>query len=121
MVNVPRPTPMDTSDQILPEVGGTERRAERRVDIGLACKVWHPRALRFFPGTTRELSRDGTSILLRTGVPFKPGERIRIGLPAQAGAILLRTADLVEGTVLRSETQSGHVVVAISFDRTLEA
>jgi hypothetical protein len=88
-----------------------------RVEVGMPCKVWHPRALRFFPGETRNLSHDGTSIALRTGVPFKPGERIRVGFPAQAGAMLLRSTDLVEGTVLRSETDEGRVIVAIHFDR----
>ncbi len=93
-----------------------DRRSDARVDLEVPCKVWHPRAMRFLPGTTHDLSRNGASVTLRSGLPLQPGERIRVGLPAQAGAIVRSGSDLIEGTVVRTSTSEGRVLVAISFD-----
>ncbi len=94
----------------------TERRSAERTTLELPCKVWHPRALRFLPGVTRDLSRDGAMLEIRGGAPFRAGERVRVGLPAAAGPIVVRSADLIEGTVVRSSNEEGHMVLAIAFD-----
>jgi hypothetical protein len=91
------------------------RRTDDRVEVELPCKVWHPRAMRFVAGTTRDLSREGAHVTLRGGVPFAPGERILIGLSAHAGAIVRRSADLIEGVVVRAGVEEGKVAVAVHF------
>jgi PilZ domain len=93
-----------------------ERRSAGRTQLELPCKVWHPRALRFLPGVTRDLSRDGAMLELRGGAPFRNGERVRVGLPDAAAPIVLRSADLLEGTVVRSSNEEGRMVVAVTFD-----
>ena len=93
-----------------------ERRSASRTNLQLPCKVWHPRTLRFLPGVTRDLSRDGAMLELRGGAPFRNGERVRVGLPAAAGPIVVRSSDLIEGTVVRTSNEEGHMVVAIVFD-----
>ncbi|MFO0827200.1 MAG: PilZ domain-containing protein [Phycisphaerales bacterium] len=91
------------------------RRDEPRVQVEVPCKVWHPRAMRFVPGFTRDLSRDGAQITLRGGIPFEQGERIMIGLPPQAGAIVRSSADLLEGTIVRMAIEDGRIAVAVRF------
>jgi hypothetical protein len=93
-----------------------ERRSASRTNVALPCKVWHPRSLRFLPGVTRDLSRDGAMLEVRGGAPFRAGERIRVGLPPAAGPLVVRSADLIEGTVVRSTNVDGHMVVAVLFD-----
>ncbi len=93
-----------------------DRRTASRVGVELPCKVWHPRALRFLPGVTRNLSRDGAMLALRGGAPFREGERVRVGLPASAGPIVVRSADMIEGTVVRTTNEEGQMVVAVVFD-----
>jgi c-di-GMP-binding flagellar brake protein YcgR len=110
--------PIPSIHQPVPtDAGDADRRHVARVAVELPCKIWSPRTLRFVPGTTRDLSQDGTSVVLRTGVPFRPGERIRVGLPQQAGPIVLRSDDLIEGTVLRSIAEDGRLTVTVRFDR----
>ena len=92
-----------------------DRREEQRVEIELPCKVWHPRAMKFVPGFTRDLSREGVQITLRAGAVFEPGERILIGLPSHVGAILRRSTDLIEGEVIRAGVEEGRVEVAVRF------
>jgi hypothetical protein len=89
-------------------------RAQRH-DAEMPCRIWHPRSLRYLAGTTRNLSASGALVSFAHAAPLAPGERIRIGLPAQAGAVLVRACDFVEGTVVRCEGRDGRLQVAIAF------
>ncbi len=71
--------------------------------------------MRFVPGFTRDLSRDGAQVTLRAGAPFEAGERILVGFPAHAGAIVRRSADLIEGIVVRTHVEDGRIAVAVRF------
>lgn len=92
---------------------GTER--AQRHDAEMPCRIWHPRSLRYLAGTTRNLSSSGALVSFAHAAPLSPGERIRIGLPAEAGAVLVRACDFVEGTVVRCEGRDGRLQVAIAF------
>lgn len=65
--------------------GQIDRRGSERVDMVRPTKVYDPRADRFFPGRTSNVSAGGALLCLRRSLPVSVGDRLDIGIAGLDG------------------------------------
>ena len=91
-----------------------ERRAEPRISLTRACKIFDPRTRRYVPGTTCNVSCDGLLLRLHQATNLTVGDRIYVGIAERRRHAILRSNEMLEATVLRvMHPGMGETVVAI--------
>lgn len=94
-----------------------DRRHDPRVPLQRPVKLQCQITGRFFAGQTVNLSAGGSLMQLGRASLMVPGQRVRVAIPADPRAALLRSADFVEATVLRALGMGGRQSVALRFDQ----
>ena len=94
-----------------------ERRQHSRAAMRRDAKLYDPRARRYLPCATCDLSQGGALVELAAPWPAPVGSHLLLGLPhdRKAGAVVAHT-DMMEVEVVRSlGTPQGRQAVAVRF------
>ncbi|MFG0283083.1 MAG: PilZ domain-containing protein [Phycisphaerales bacterium JB039] len=98
-----------------------ERRAHDRRDLSRPCKVFLKDALRYAPGTTRNVSDGGALLEVGPSRPLSPGDPVDL-LISWTGQAVVRAESMAPARVVRV-IESGHdrQLVALSFEKAAAA
>jgi hypothetical protein len=104
---------MDTFD-----LGQPDRRGSERVDMVRPLKVYDPKADRFFPGRTSNVSAGGALLCIRRSMPIQAGDRVDVGIAGlDAGDEPMRLANMRSARVVRvSAIDALEQAVAVHFN-----
>ena len=81
----------------------------------MPCKLYQPRAGKFIAGATVNLSGSGVLIDISRTAFFEAGERLRVGIPEDAGAAVLSAADLRDAHVAWTVRTPGRTLVGLRY------
>jgi len=81
-----------------------ERRADPRISIEQAGKVYDPRSRKFYPCEASNVSRGGALLKLDHRLPVGPGDRVMLGVGSGPSDALLHATEMLEAEVVRSLT-----------------
>jgi len=93
-----------------------DKRADRRVQLDRAVKMYDPRGGKYMPGHTLNVSAGGMLVALRGGAHLPGGSPIEVAVDWAGSADLLSQSDLVPATVVRRAGVNGaETYVALQF------
>ncbi len=82
-----------------------DRRQHARLTVSRPAKVYIPRVNQFVPGATRDVSRSGVMIEVRSPRPLNIGDTLDIGVAWTREAVL-SSSRMMHGRVVRVESRS---------------
>jgi hypothetical protein len=100
-----------------PPVAG-DRRTHTRIAYVRPCKIFSPSLQRYFLGTTQDLSSGGMLVQVPHPVDVRPGDTLQIGVASKRREQMLRAAEMLRATVIRSMTTvNDHTTFAVRFEQ----
>lgn len=94
----------------------SDRRGADRIAIRRPCKVFEPRARKYVSGSTVNVARGGMLLRLDRPLALEPGDRLYVGVAQTRRHALVRSEELIEGTIVRSLVSAGEVYLAVRFE-----
>lgn len=93
-----------------------ERRSEMRIPVTRPVKMRCMHTGKFMVGQTMNLSPGGMLVEVERPSLLVAGQRLEMGISFEAPHGLIRSSDLLGGTVTRSAADGGSQRVAVQFD-----
>ncbi|MHB1155992.1 MAG: PilZ domain-containing protein [Phycisphaerales bacterium] len=97
-----------------------ERREDERYALARGMKLLDPRAQRYRPGRTLNVSASGALVETRGGEHLPAGQPIRLAIDWAGSAKLMNRGDLIDATVVRHDGRGGETsLLAVRFNQRL--
>jgi hypothetical protein len=94
-----------------------DRRSSPRIALSRPCKVFEPRSQKYVAGRTCNLSEGGMLIRLDRRLNVEPGDHVYLGVAQKRRQQLIRSADMIEATVVRAlGIGGGEFTLALRFN-----
>lgn len=93
-----------------------DRRAHRRTRVKRPGKLYDPRADKYYPCSTCDVSASGVLLELESSIAARPGDMMQVGIAETRRQPLLRHHTMAEATVVRLlRGEDGRVLLAAEF------
>lgn len=94
----------------------SDRRADHRVNLARACKLYLPAAGRYYPGSTWNVSSGGVLLELDRRAHVRPGQRLFVGIALKRRQAVLTHNEMIAAEVVRvMGTPDDRTVLAARF------